>query len=176
MKFFRALVIVFITVLFVACNFTEEIHFNEDGTGKMNIGFDGSEMLQMLPSTDSTKLEEVIDSTLVFKDLLRDKKDSIAQLSPEQQAQLKKLEPFSLHMLVNAEEGIMNFDMFTDFKDVSEINDAFNAFQSASSIGPAAGGKPMPKNSANEATEVSYSFKKNKFKRSAAIVDQDLFR
>ena len=176
MKFFRALVIVFITVLFVACNFTEEIHFNEDGTGKMNIGFDGSEMLQMLPSTDSTELEEVIDSTLVFKDLLRYKKDSIAQLSSEQQAQLKKLEPFSLHMLVNAEEGIMNFDMFTDFKDVSEINDAFNAFQSASSIGPAAGGKPMPKNSANEATEVSYSFKKNKFKRSAAIVDQDLFK
>ena len=176
MNLFKLTAVVIAIAFFTACNFTEEIYFNENGTGKMNIGFDGGEMLQMLPSTDSTKLEEVIDSTLVFRDLLRDKKDSIVQLSPAQQAQLKKLEPFSLHMLVNTEEGIMNFDMFTDFKDVSEINDAFNAFQSASSIGPMAGGKPIPKNSANEATEVTYSFKKNKFNRSVAIVDQDLFK
>ncbi|CAM4158278.1 hypothetical protein [Zobellia nedashkovskayae] len=176
MKLFRILATVFITVLFVACNFTEEIHFKADGTGKMNIGFDGGEMLQMLPSSDSTQLEEVIDSTIVFKDLLREKKDSIAQLSPEQQAELKKLEPFSLHMMMDAEKGIMNFEMFTDFKDVSEVNDAFNAFQSASSIGPAAGSKPMPKNSANEATQVDYTFKKGKFERKATITDTELFQ
>ncbi|MBU2946972.1 hypothetical protein [Zobellia uliginosa] len=176
MKLFRILATVFITVLFVACNFTEEIHFKADGTGKMNIGFDGGEMLQMLPSSDSTQLEEVIDSTIVFKDLLREKKDSIAQLSQEQQAELKKLEPFSLHMMMDAEKGIMNFEMFTDFKDVSEVNDAFNAFQSASSIGPAAGSKPMPKNSANEATQVDYTFKKGKFERKATITDTELFQ
>ena len=176
MKLFRILATVFITVFFVACNFTEEIHFKADGTGKMNIGFDGGEMLQMLPSSDSTQLEEVIDSTIVFKDLLREKKDSIAQLSPEQQAELKKLEPFSLHMMMDAEKGIMNFEMFTDFKDVSEVNDAFNAFQSASSIGPAAGSKPMPKNSANEATQVDYTFKKGKFERKATITDTELFQ
>ena len=61
---------VLITVLFVACNFTEEIHFNKDGSGKMNIGFDGSEMLQMIPESDSISTKEVIDSTLVFKDFL----------------------------------------------------------------------------------------------------------
>ncbi len=176
MKLVRVFSTVLIAVFFVACNFTEEIHFNQDGTGKMNIGFDGGEMLQMLPSSDSTQLEEVIDSTIVFKDLIRENKDSIAQLSPKQQAELKKLEPFSLHMMMDAEKGIMNFDMFTDFKDVSEVNDAFNAFQSASSVGPTAGSKPMPKNSANEATEVSYSFKKDKFRREAVIKDKELFQ
>lgn len=165
-----------ITVLFVACNFTEEIYFNADGSGKMNIAFDGGEMMQMLPNNDSIANEEAIDSTLVFKDLLLEKKDSIAQLSSEEQANLKKLEPFSLHMVVDAPKGIMNFEMFTDFKDVAEINDAFNAFQSASSMGPNSGAQPMPKNSGYEATKVDYSFKGNSFSRKAQIMDQELFQ
>jgi hypothetical protein len=133
-------------------------------------------MMQMLPSTDSTQLDKAIDSTLVFKDLLRDKKDSISQLSAEEQAKLKRLEPFSLHMKVETESGIMNFDMYTDFKDVSEVNDAFNAFQNASSVGPIAGGQSMPENAANEATEVNYSFKKNKFKRETVILNQKMLK
>ena len=56
MRFFKVLATIFIATLFVACNFTEEIYFNEDGTGKMSISFDGGEMMQMLPSTDSTQL------------------------------------------------------------------------------------------------------------------------
>jgi len=175
MKFLKIFTAVIITVLFVACNFTEEIYFNENGSGKMSIAFDGGEMLQMLPETDSTKLEEVIDSTLVFKDLLIGKKDSIAKLSPEQQAKLKRLEPFKLHMKVDAENGIMNFDMYTDFKNVTEVNDAFNSFQSASAIGPIAGGKSMPGGATEEATQVKYSFKRNKFKRETIILDQTLF-
>ena len=141
----------------------------------MSISFDGGEMMQMLPSTDSTQLDKAIDSTLVFKDLLRDKKDSISQLSTEQQAKLKRLEPFSLHMKVEPENGIMNFDMYTDFKDVSEVNDAFNAFQNASSIGPIAGGQSMPENATDETTEVNYSFKMNKFKRETVILNQEMF-
>jgi hypothetical protein len=175
MRFFKILTTIFIATLFVACNFTEEIYFNEDGTGKMSISFDGGEMMQMLPSTDSTQLDKAIDSTLVFKDLLRDKKDSISRLSAEEQAKLKRLEPFSLHMKVEPESGIMNFDMYADFKDVLEVNDAFNTFQNASSIGPIAGGQSMPENATKETTEVNYSFKKNKFKRETIILNQELF-
>jgi hypothetical protein len=175
MRFFKVLTTIFIATLFVACNFTEEIYFNEDGTGKMSISFDGGEMMQMLPSSDSTQLDKAIDSTLVFKDLLLNKKDSISQLSAEEQAKLKRLEPFSLHMKVEPENGIMNFDMYTDFKDVSEVNDAFNAFQHASSVGSIAGGQSMPENATEETTEVNYSFKKNKFKRETVILNQELF-
>ena len=156
MRFFKVLTTIFIATLFVACNFTEEIYFNEDGTGNMSISFDGGEMIQMLPSTDS-------------------KKDSISQLSAEEQAKLKRLEPFSLHMKVEPESGIMNFDMYTDFKEVSEVNDAFNAFQHASSVGPIAGGQSMSENATEETTKVNYSFKKNKFKRETVILNQELF-
>lgn len=163
------------SVGFVACNFKEEIYFNEDGTGKMSISFEGGELMQMLPASDSLQIQKPIDSTIVFKQILLDKKDSIAQLSQDQQAKLKRLEPFSLHMKVEPENGVMNFDMFTDFSDVSEMNDAFNAFQNASSIGPLSGGRSMPSNATNETTEVNYSFKRNKFKRKTVILNQELF-
>ncbi|WP_396633472.1 hypothetical protein [Maribacter sp. R86514] len=175
MRLFKILAVIIITVCIAACNFTEEIYFNEDGSGKMSILFDGDEMMQMIPETDSTELDKAIDSTLVFKDLLREKKDSIAQLSPEEQAKLKKLEPFSLRMIVDPEGRVMNFNMFTDFKKVSEVNDAFNAFQNASSIGPVAGGKTMPGGATEETTTVNYSFKKNTFKRETVILNQELF-
>ncbi|MEP2278994.1 hypothetical protein [Maribacter sp.] len=175
MRLFKILTVVFITVLVAACNFTEEIYFNEDGSGKMSILFDGNEMMQMIPETDSTELDKAIDSTLVFKDLLREKKDSIAQLSPEEQDKLKRLEPFSLRMVVDPDGGVMNFNMFTDFKKVSEVNDAFNAFQNASSVGSVAGGKTMPGGTTEETTTVNYTFKKNTFKRETVILNQELF-
>ncbi|MFX0558552.1 hypothetical protein ACOCEA_17250 [Maribacter sp. CXY002] len=176
MKNTKVLLAIVIAILFVACNFTEEIYFKTDGSGKLNIGFDGSEMMQMIPETDSIVSEGVIDSTLVFKDFLREKKDSIAKLPLEEQANLEKLEPFSLHMQVDATNGIMNFEMFTNFMEVSEVNDAFNTFQNASTMGPAASGKPMAKNGGNEATQVDYTFTGNTFSRKTVIKDQKLFQ
>lgn len=172
----RVLWSVMIMVLFVACNFTEEIYFNADGSGKMSIGFDGSEMMSMLPDNDSLKMEEVMDSTIVFKDLLREKRDSIAQLPLEEQEKLKKLEPFSIHMLVDGSNGTMNFEMFSDFKNISDVNNAFNAFQMAGKIGPSSADQPIPQNSAEDPTQVSYSFSGDRFVREAKIKDQELFQ
>ncbi|TKD60538.1 hypothetical protein FBT53_12775 [Flavobacterium sp. ASW18X] len=163
-----------LTVLIVACNFTEEIYLNADGSGKLNIGFDGSEMMSMIPS-DSARTGEVMDSTIVFKDLIREKRDSIATLSPKEREELMRLEPFSLRMQMNDAEGLMKFDMFGDFQKISQMNDAFNAFQNASTVGPTAGSKPMPKQADGSSTKVDYSFKRNTFKRTAKIVDQALF-
>ena len=159
-----------------SCNFTEEIHLNENGSGKLSIKFDGSDMMEMGGEEFAQTEEEAVDSIISFKDLLEEKKDSIAQLSPEEQAKLKKLEPFNLRMVMDPEKKEMLFDMFSDFKDISEMNDAFNTFQEASTMGPnnkqAAG--PMP--DTEPATEVNYSFNKNKFTRKAIIVNEELFQ
>lgn len=177
MKRIKFLAAIVLAGLAMSCNFTEEIHFNEDGSGRLNIHFDGNEMMAMVASMDSTGTpEKSIDSTLVFKDLLEEKKDSIAQLSPEEQAKLKKLEPFSIRMVVNEEEGIMNFDMFSEFEKVEEVNDAFNAFQEASSLGPAPGmSAQAPQKSSAPTTQVNYTFDQNRFSRTISIIDQELF-
>jgi len=178
MKRIKFLALLGIVGLALACNFTEEIHFKEDGSGKLNIHFDGNEMMAMLASMDSTATpEKAIDSTLVFKDLLEEKKDSIAQLSPEEQASLKKLEPFSLRMVMDQEKGMMNFDMFSEFKNVAEVNDAFNAFQEASKLGPTPGADgPSPMKNSSPTTQVNYTYDGNTFTRSIAIIDQELFK
>ena len=41
-----------------------------------------------------------------------------------------------MHMLIKPNEEVMKIDLFTDFNNVSEINDAYNVFKSASSINP----------------------------------------
>lgn len=179
MKKLKVLFAMLVVGMVIACNFTEEIYLNEDGSGKLSINFDADELMAMMGSLDSLKQDEAIDSTIVFKDLLKEKKDSIAQLSQEEQAKLKKLEPFSMHMVMKPEEQIMKFELFSEFKDISGVKDAFNAFQSASSLSPTPGSNTAqvpPITSSNSATEVDYSFKGNNFSRKITIVNQELFQ
>ena len=71
--------------------------------------------------------------------MFADKKDSIAKLSPDEQEKIKKMERFSVHMIMNEEKGIMNYSMFTDFASVQELQDVMNPVQSMKSLAP--GGK-----------------------------------
>lgn len=178
MRRLRFLVAILVTIMVVACNFTEEIYINDDGSGKLSINFDANELMSMAGSIDSLKQEQPVDSIIVFKDLLEEKKDSIAKLSPEEQAKLKKLEPFSMHMVMNPEVQEMRFELFSEFKKINEVNDAFNAFQSASAIGPTPGSgaqaPPMPAN--DPTTKVNYDFSGNTFSRTTEIINQELFQ
>ena len=163
--------------LAMSCNFTEEITINEDGSGKLSINFDGSELMEMAGDEMMKDNEKAVDSLISFKDILEEKKDSIAQLSPEEQAKLKKLERFNMRMLMDPEAKQMKFDLFSEFKNVNEVNDAFNAFQSASTLGPNANQGSQPKvGGQDNATEVNYSFDDNKFSRTAKILNQELLQ
>ncbi len=176
MKKIQILLLAMLVALTYACNFTEEIHLKEDGSGKLSINFDGSELMQMAGEEMAKSNEKPVDSIISFKELLKDKKDSIAQLPPEEQAKLKKLEPFNMRMVMDPEKSVMMFDLFSDFKDVSEMNDAFSTFQEASAIGGNTNPKQEKIKPADQATEVNYSFKKNTFTRTSKIVDQELFQ
>src|SRR5690606_27382341 len=122
-----------ISALLTSCQFSENIYINDDGSGKMFLVFDGSELMKM--GSDSTKTsEKAIDSIIVFKEMLEEKKDSIAQLSKEEQESLKSLENFTMHMKIDPENQQMKFDMFTDFKNVDELQDAMAAMSKANSL------------------------------------------
>ncbi|XLS28556.1 hypothetical protein ACJD0Z_15315 [Flavobacteriaceae bacterium M23B6Z8] len=171
-----------VLLLFTSCNFTEELNIEDDGSGRLAIKFDGSELLQMSGGmkAEDEPAGKVIDSVISFKQLLEEKKDSIAQLPIEEQEKLKKLEPFNLHMVMNEEAGDMKVDMYTDFKKVSELSDAFSAFQNVSAFSNnGIGGAPNSNESSfsnQEATEMSYSLKGNKFTRTNKVIDYDLLQ
>lgn len=177
MKKIQILALSLTIALTSACNFTEEIFLEEDGSGKLSINFDGSELMEMAGEEMMKSNEKAIDSLISFKDMLEEKKDSIATLSPEDQEKLKRLEPFNMHMVMNPEEKLMKFDLFSEFKNVNEVNDAFNAFQGASALGPnSGGGKPSPMSMQDPTTEVRYAFSKSTFSRKAEILDEELFK
>lgn len=178
MKRIHLLATVLVVVFAVSCNFTEEMTIKEDGSGRLSINFDGSELMGMAgDEIMKNNKEKPIDSLISFKDMLEEKKDSISQLSTEDQAKLKKLEPFKMHMVMNPETKEMKFDLFSDFKDVNEVNDAFNAFQSASLLGPNNDQGNQPKLGGDApTTEVSYNFTGRTFSRTAKIIDEELFK
>jgi len=170
-----------IVLVFTACNFTEEIFLEANGSGKMSLKFDGSQLLQIMEESgaeDKSGANEVIDSLVVFKEVFEAKKDSIAQLPQEEQDKLKKLEAFKMHMVMNAEEKLMKFDMFTDFQSLSELGNVLNDFQNASAITSTEtvnGQSKSAVKSQKPSSEVNYSFTNNVFSRKVAITDQSLF-
>jgi len=170
-----------ILLLFSACNFTEEMHITDNGSGKMSINFDGSSLMQMAGDKISESQEKKIDSIIVFKDFLEEKKDSIALLSIDEQEKLKRLENFNMRILMDTDAKEMNFALFSNFKNVNELGDMLSSFQDASSVqkpmGDSGSGKKNPMNGgATQGTEVKYSFVKNHFSRSTEIVDPELFQ
>lgn len=162
------------TLLLTSCTVTENIYIEADGSGKFNVDLDGSSLMAMMPK-DSLKNEKSIDSTFTFKQLLADNKDSIAKLPISEQQQLKKLENFNMRMQMNQEQKQFLFSLQTNFKNVSELQDAMTAINAISLL----------QNKANKATEfgsaipseglvnnnstLSYSFKGNKFTRIAVL-------
>lgn len=177
MKRTQILVCALVAIFTCSCNFTEEIHIKEDGSGKLSINFDGSELMQMAGDEMAQTNEKPVDSIISFKELLEEKRDSIAELTPEEQAKLKRLEHFNLHMVMNPEEKIMKFDLFSEFKNVNEVNDAFNTFKEAGMMNAGkAQQQPAPMAGSDQATEVNYTFRGNTFSRKAKIVDEELFQ
>ncbi|NER14965.1 hypothetical protein GWK08_16025 [Leptobacterium flavescens] len=165
-------------ILFSSCNFSEDLYINEDGSGKISLNFDGSALMKMGGGNlNETIDEEVLDSVISFRQLLAEKKDSIANLSPEEQERLKKLERFTMRMVVNQKTEEMKIDMYTDFKKVSELTDVFGALQNAGALN--AKGEDAPENPlalGSDASEVEYSLQGNTFRRIGKVTNKELLQ
>lgn len=170
------------SLLLVGCQFSENLNLNEDGTGKITINFDGSELMKMGEGQVSETKKENVDSLVVFKDFLEEHKDSISKLPKEMQERLQRLKGFEMHIVVNSEAKKMNMDMYKDFKDISKLGDVFSDFKTAMVIEgknnktPGNGSTLDPLEtltSEGGGTKVKYSFKNNKFSRTTEIIDEE---
>jgi hypothetical protein len=176
MRIIKLLLVLAIIFNFSSCTITEKLIVNENGGGKFAYDIDGSKMMSMMgsafkgdekPSKKSKKKKERpskdVDSTFTFKEMFAGKQDSISKLSPEEQAKIKKMERFSVHMVVNEEKGIMNYSMFTDFNSVAELQDMMSPVESMKSLTPAgqSGGMGMAPSALedNSATQFFYDGK-----------------
>ncbi|MDO5979757.1 hypothetical protein [Flavivirga spongiicola] len=183
MNKFYTLIVFIISISFTSCQFSENIYINEDGSGRMEFSFDGTQLMQMAGEEMSKGKEEAIDSTFSFKELFDAKRDSISKLTEEEQLELKNLEPFSMHMVMNPETSEMKFDMFTDFKEVGELQDMFKAMNSFGNMEKGKSGaqandptNPFSSLGKDGSTALEYNYNGKTFKRVAKIIDKEAYK
>ncbi|GIZ08844.1 hypothetical protein [Flavobacterium sp. UMI-01] len=178
MNFFKKLVLVSLILLIVSCNFVENINVNPDGTGDFSVEVDGSGLMAMAGDKMGEKLgsknKKSIDSTFSFKQLFEQKKDSIAKLSAEEQAALKKMENFVMHMKMNAETKELLFSMNTPFKKVSELQDMMSGMKTLNDLNQKSKKQtPNPfSNGFNNNSKLNFSYNGKNFTRTA-IIDKE---
>ncbi len=172
MKRFYQLYLLLVLAVATSCNFTEEIFIEADGSGSMALRFDGSEMMGFTDGAMDSIPEAATDSVIYFKDILEEKKDSIATLPPAEQTRLERLRPYRMRIQSDPQAETLFFTLERDFVQVSEIGDAFAAFQDASAL---EGQNRPPGNGRSDefrpATEVTFGFRKGRFSRKSMIVD-----
>lgn len=162
----------FIVFFATSCNFSENIIINEDGSGKISIDVDGSQLMALAANEIAKEGGPTrIDSVMSFKQLLEDKKDSIAQLPLQEQQRLKKLEKFSIKMLMDTETSEMNMSIYSNFNKAEELHDAMAAFNNVGSM--AKPEKDMKLGMLQNKSAVSYAYSGKKFERRVAIIDRD---
>lgn len=113
-----------------------------------------------------------IDTTFTMASVYEAKKDSIAKLSKEQQEKIKKMEKFTCHMVMNEKDGTCFFDMYADFKNITEFQEMIspvNAMSDVNSIGNKQVQGMTPKNDG----VTHYRFDGKKFSKKVTVKSKE---
>jgi len=166
----KILILSITSVILISCVFTEELHIKNDGSGSYAFDMDMSQMMESMKEMsekDSLKDPEVLDTIILFKDLLLENKDSIAKLDDEEKEMIKALEDFTMRMQIDEEKGKMLMTFGLDFKDISDLKNMEEKIARAQSLSnKKEGSNVMPSNSNTE-----FSFDGNTFKRKVTLKD-----
>ncbi len=186
MNFFKYIAAALLIIVTTSCNFTETMNLNEDGSGKISVFFDASDLMGM--GGDMFKSEdgegEVMDSIIDFKTYIAEHKDSIMALPKADREKIMRMENFKMHIIMNEPEGKMSFDMFTDFDNVSEASNILEGFENMDAFANIGGNNnedqdevaEVPGEEDQENVKVRYEFKGNVFKRDAYIKDAKKYK
>lgn len=136
----RLILLLFSLSVFTSCNFTEEITFNDDGSGEFIMSYDMSEVIKTLEKEmgggqkEEGKEKVKLDSVVYFKDMLVEKADSIATLSIEEQKQLKSLETVVMKMRMDEANGVFDFGFGSSFKSLEELPEVLEKIEQAKQL------------------------------------------
>lgn len=152
-----------------SCSFTERIDVKADGSGEMAVTIDGAELMKKAGEEIAEKAGKRIDSTISFRDVFKDKQDSIAKLPAEERDAIKKLENVDIHLLMDASAGEMLITMKNKFKNLSELGDAMQSFNKVRQLKKGAANTPDLGFGGAGSPETSYTYDGKKFKRTVKL-------
>lgn len=157
----------------IGCSISEQIIFNEDGSGKLAYTVDMSKMIAMTKDLDkSDKMtkeltegtEKDMDSVIAFKDIAAQYQKEGKEMTAEQLANIEQMKNYSMRIILNKARSEMKYIMYTDFKSITEVGNVGSAL---STIKDFSGKKNGALDAANPGgnTEVKFLFDGKSFSR-----------
>ncbi|NHM00863.1 hypothetical protein [Flavobacterium difficile] len=158
----------------ISCSISEQILFNEDGSGKLTYSVDMSKMIALSKDLDKSNemTKELTEDTEKDMDTVFDIKDVLAKrvldgkpLTPEQIKNMESMKNYTFRMYVNKAKSEMKYTMTTDFKSIAEVGNVGSALSSMKSL---SGKKANALDAATPQgnTEVVFLFDGKRFSRS----------
>lgn len=181
----KKIILLFTLVCFLtSCNVTESIVFNENGSGQFLITYEMGDAMKAMteamggekPDSEKKKNEKIMDTTMVFADIMETYKDSVAALPKDKRLAMEAVKDMFMNMKMNEEEGIMNMGIglnFSSIEDLKDINEKIKKAQSLNSQGDQVGAmkdnSPLGNFMGSDDNKVSYNFTKIGFTRVTKI-------
>lgn len=160
--------------LLMSCNVQERIVFDDNMGGLYETSIDLSKMMATMGSmgagaSNSDKEKTKMDTVVVFSDIIREHKDSIANLSSEEQAKLEMLKDFTMKMKMDEDTGEFKIDVSKDFKDFSKLErvayEIDKVFEQAKTNTGKTQAAASPGGDLMSSSKVIYTFENNTFRR-----------
>ncbi|WP_431111473.1 hypothetical protein [Winogradskyella poriferorum] len=180
----RKVFLIIVFVCFIAsCNVTESIVFNQDGSGEFLATYEMGEAIKAMSvamggDENKEKKEggEIMDTTIVFADIMETYKDSVAALPEEKRLAMEAVKDMYMRMQINEDEGVMSFGMGMQFESIDDLKDIrkkLKKIQSLNSQGDQVNAmkenSPLGNFMGNENNDVAYIYTTDGFSRMTSI-------
>ncbi|SHH03422.1 hypothetical protein [Winogradskyella jejuensis] len=146
----KLIVILSFLSFLTSCDVTETIVFNQDGSGEFISTFDMGEMMAQMKAmggdTENKEKGKVMDTTMIFADMMETYKDSIAALPEDKQATFEAIKDMYMTMKMDEDSGEMNMGIGMKFKSIEDLKGIQEKIKKAQSINQQADQVDMMKN------------------------------
>jgi len=181
----RKLIVLFIFGVFLtSCNVTESIVFSDNQSGEYLITYQMGDAMKAFAesmgkgSDNSEKKEkgEVMDTTMVFAEIMETYKDSVAALPEEKRLAMEAVKDMFMTMKMDEDEGVMDIGIglkFDSLDDLKNIQEKIQKVQSLNGQGDQLNamkdGSPIGKFMGADGENIVYNLTANGFERITAM-------
>ena len=182
------LVFVVIVLSFSSCTVTESIVFNEDNSGEFLVSYDMGQVMSQMgdmfneggsddEDAEKEKTGKVMDTMMVFSEIMETYKDSVAALPEEKRLAMEAVKDMYMKMHMDEDNGVFDFGIGMDFKsidDLKNIQEKMRKVQSLNAqndqVGAMKDNSPMGKFMGNDNNNVEYQYTDKGFARVTSLV------
>lgn len=166
-----------------SCTVKEKIVFNEDGTGNFILSYDMGNLMKEMKNAmgggandTKEKKSKVMDTTMVFSEIMETYKDSVAALPEEKRLALEAVKDMYMKMKMDEANGVFDFGVGLNFESIEDLKGIQEKIEKAKSlnakndqVGAMKEGSPLGKFMQDDKNGVDYNLTTKRFSRITKI-------